>query len=99
VKIPSDWLKKAVCSSDANSEYWLSSNKKEADYAKSGCSRCTVKIPCFLNSMQSGEFYGTNAGLSEYDVLLRTWEEVFEVDEDNWGNADSAYGVLLQELK
>lgn len=99
MKIPSDWVKRAVCASDSKSWYWLSYRKDEIAYAKAGCLRCEVRIPCLINATQSGEFYGTNGGYSEYDILSRTWEEVSEVDEDNWGNADSAYAELLQELK
>jgi hypothetical protein len=99
VKIPSDWQKQAYCANDSNASAWLSYSKKEVEYAKEGCSRCSVRLPCILNALQASEYVGVNAGISEYDFLLRIWREASDEKPSNWSRSDKLLQRIVREVK
>ena len=95
---PNNWRLEAVCLSDKNSGYWLSYKHSEVLYAKEGCARCTVKIPCFLSAIQDEEFVGVNAGISEYDFLMSTWKKANKNNGTTRDRSDKSIKKLLQKI-
>ena len=99
MKQQSNWKKYAICASDKHSAKWISYKESDVEYAKEGCSRCTVKKLCLATALANNSFVGTIAGMSEYDYLVRTWQIVWDVNESNWGTDDTALQRLLQETE
>lgn len=99
MKIQSNWKSKAVCSSDKYHNKWLSYNIDDVEYAKDGCSRCTVRKECLITALQNDTFVGVIAGISEFDYLMHIWHEAVSEDESNWSRDDRVLSKLLQEAK
>ena len=78
------WKNKALCASDPKQHSWMSYDMEDVLYAKDGCSRCSVRKECFLSAWESGDFYGVNGGISEYEFLMATWKPVKKVSNVNW---------------
>jgi len=94
-----DWRDYAVCSQDKTPHKWLSSNIDDVNYAKDGCRRCTVRKECLYSAIYEREaFVGVNAGYSEIEYMIRTWEPVEEDDETNWRKSDRLIQVLFREI-
>ncbi len=79
-----NWRDKAVCSKDKHSDYWLSYNQDKIKYAKEGCSKCSVTLECFLNSLDSEEDVGVISGISEFERLVSRWKAVSDINGNNW---------------
>lgn len=99
MKQPSNWKNNAICASDKHSVRWLSYKESDVEYAKEGCSRCSVKKICLATALANDSFVGTIAGMSEYDYLIRTWQAVWDINENNWRTDDTALQRLLQETE
>ena len=93
----SNWRSKAICTGDKNSSNWLSYDIKNVEYAKEGCSRCTVRKECLITAIKNNSFIGVIAGISEYDYLVHTWQEAPRENESNWRTDDSILSGLLQK--
>jgi hypothetical protein len=98
MKIRSDWKSYAVCASDKHHYKWLSYKESDVEYAKEGCSRCEVKKECLATALVNNSFVGVIAGMSEYDLLMNTWQEAGE-NESNWRTDDRTFQKLLQEAE
>ena len=99
MKVPSDWIQQAVCNNDSKPHAWTSSKYDDIVYAKDGCSRCAVRLPCFLRAWQDDFYTGVNAGISEYDLLDLTWKEVKKQDGNNWSRTDKVLQRILRQIK
>lgn len=95
----SDWILKSVCADDESPLSWLSYNIKDIKYAKEGCSRCEVRIPCFLRAWNEDTYVGVNAGISEYDLLIATWKESGKLNGKNWSRSDKLLQKIVQGIK
>lgn len=95
----SNWRKKAICSGDKKSSSWLSYDYKDVEYAKEGCSRCSVRKECLITALNNDSFIGVIAGISEYDYLISTWQEAARENESNWRADDSILSGLLQRAR
>lgn len=93
----SNWRSKAICTGDTKASSWLSYDIKEVEYAKEGCSRCTVRKECLITALKNNSFVGVIAGISEYDYLVHTWQEATRENESNWRTDDSILSGLLQK--
>ena len=98
MKLKNNWKKEAVCASDKYPERWVSYNKKDVEYARSGCSMCTVKRECLFTALSSDSFVGVVAGISEYEYLTYIWHEAEREDESNWTRDNSTFSRLLREI-
>ena len=92
------WREQALCSKDKYSEKWFSYNIGDVQYAKSVCKKCTVRLECITNAL-SDEFYGVNAGISEYDYKLITWKEAGSENESNWSRSNKTLQRVLRQAE
>jgi len=99
MKSLSDWVLESVCINDETPSSWLSYNIKDIKYAKDGCSRCEVRIPCFLRAWGEDSYAGVNAGISEYDILMLTWKETSKENGKNWARSNKLLQKILQRIK
>ena len=97
MNLQSNWKKNAICASDKHSAKWISYKESDVEYAKDGCSRCSVKKICLATALVNNNFVGTIAGMSEYDYLMYTWQAVQDINESNWRTDNTALQRLLQE--
>lgn len=95
----SSWKEHAVCASDKHSHKWISYKESDVEYAKDGCSRCSVKKICLATALANDTFVGTIAGMSEYDYLIHTWQTVQDINESNWRTDNTTLQRLLQETE
>jgi hypothetical protein len=94
-----DWASVALCKKDSKSYSWLSSNIDDINYAKDVCRRCSVRPECLYSAVyEKDQFIGVNAGMSEIEYLIRTWQEVDQEDESNWTKPDRLIQVLFREI-
>ena len=93
-----NWRELALCSNDKNSEKWFSYNIDDIQYAKSVCKKCTVRKEC-ISAALMGNFYGVNAGISEYDYKLITWKKAKKENDSNWSRTDRTLQELLRKAK
>lgn len=94
-----NWRKNAICSGNKKSGSWLSYDMSDVEYAKKGCSTCTVRKECLLTALNNDSFIGVIAGISEYDYLVHTWQEATRENENNWRTDDSILSGLLQKAQ
>lgn len=99
MNLQSNWRDQAICFHDKNAHKWTSYNYDDVQYAKDGCSICPVRKQCLVTAMTSNSFVGVIAGISEFDFLMYTWEEVNDINESNWGTGDTAFSRLLQKIQ
>ena len=97
MSLTSDWKIHAVCASDPKPDAWMSYNKDDIIYAKSGCDRCTVRRECFFNAWNQEDFYGVYGGISEFEFLIGTWKEAKKESDVNWKRTDRILQRLLQK--
>ena len=70
----------ALCASDKNSQYWVSYEESEVEYAKMRCRSCNASDLCLGYLLSSwDDSVGVLAGISEYDRLEMKWEENYGV--------------------
>lgn len=89
----------AVCSGNHHSSKWLSYDINDIEYAKDGCSKCSVRVPCLASAISNDSFVGVVAGISEYDYLELLWKRAESENESNWRTDDSALSELLQKAQ
>lgn len=99
MKAQSDWLNEAVCANDERPTAWLSYDINDVQYAKLGCSKCTVRKQCILNAFRNDPYVGVNAGISEYDFLMLTWKEATKVNGSNWSRTDKVLQGIVRQVK
>jgi hypothetical protein len=97
--IPSNWKSMAVCTDNYHPEKWVSYDLEDIAYAKDGCSKCSVRIPCLSTAIMNDSFVGVVAGISEYDYLELQWKRAMKEDESNWRTDDSVLPRLLQKAQ
>jgi len=97
--ITNNWKSLAVCVDDKFSNRWVSYNIEDVKYAKDGCSRCPVRQECFINAIENDSMIGVIAGISEFEFLLYTWEEVNDINESNWRRDRKTFSRLLQKIQ
>lgn len=88
---------RALCQGDKNSSAWFSYQIEDIKYAKSVCSECELKTPCFLNGLEN-EFMGVNAGISEFEFLMKTWKEAKTENESNWTRSNKVLQGIVREI-
>jgi len=93
-----DWGHKALCRRDNFPEAWTSSRRSDMEYARQICSRCTVRPDCLFSAIYEQEFIGVNAGITEIEYLMKTWQEVEHEEEDNWRRSDKLIQDLFREI-
>lgn len=96
---PSNWKTNAICASDKYKNKWVSYKISDVEYAKEGCSRCSVKKICLATALANDSFVGTIAGMSEYGYLVKTWQAVQDINESNWRTDNTTLQRLLQETE
>jgi hypothetical protein len=95
-----NWKQSALCKNDLMHHSWISYKKEEVDYAKNKCKECHVFNECLYNSLFiEKEFYGVNAGMSEYDFMTLTWVEVDSARKRNWTRNNRVLQGILQDQK
>ena len=95
----SDWRIKALCRRDSHPSRWLSSKREEIEYARQKCRICEVRPECLWSAIyEREEFTGVNAGITEIEYLMKTWEEVEFEHEDNWRGSDKLIQDLFGEI-
>jgi|LakMenE01Jun11ns_1017448.scaffolds.fasta_scaffold8574273_2 hypothetical protein len=87
---------RALCQGDEKSSAWFSYQIEDINYAKSVCAECEVKLPCFFNALEN-EFMGVNAGISEFEFMMKTWKEAKTKNESNWTRSDKVLQRILRE--
>lgn len=96
----SNWKQFATCKNDLMYHSWTSYKKEEVEYAKKKCNECAVFNDCLYNSIFiEKEFYGVNAGMSEYDFMMLTWVEVDSARKRNWTRNNKVLQRILQDKK
>jgi len=93
-----DWGIKALCRFDPNPHKWLSPRRHEIEEAREICHKCTVRPECLFAAVYEGDFVGVNAGLTEIEYLMKTWEEVEFEHETNWRKSDRLIQDLFREI-
>lgn len=94
-----DWLRYALCSKDKRKMAWYSYNLDDIEYAKNICKKCEVRQECLFNALKDKDFYGVNAGISEYEFKMLTWKKVDNVDESNWSRSRNTLQRVLREAQ
>lgn len=95
----SNWKFHAICASDPNGKAWMSYKKEDIDYAKAGCQKCSVRVPCFLAAWESEYFHGVNGGISEFEFMIKTWKKARKEQDDNWRRTDRDFQKILREIQ
>lgn len=98
VKLKSNWTSFALCKQDNNPTKWFSFDLNDINYAKNVCRKCTVRNECLMSALESDEFVGVNAGISEFDFLNKTWLEAREIEKTNWPRSDKIIRSLFREI-
>ncbi len=99
MELVSNWKTLAVCVDDKFSNKWISYDHEDIEYAKNGCKRCPVRRECLINAIENDSFIGVIAGVSEYEYLLYTWDEVTDINESNWRRDRKTFSRLLQKVQ
>lgn len=94
----SEWASQALCKRDKNPQYWLSSKRHEMECARQVCHVCTVRPECLASALYENNFVGVNAGITEIEYLMKTWEEVEFEHETNWKGSDKLIQDLFGEI-
>jgi hypothetical protein len=95
----SDWKESALCLDHENRNLWFSYKKEDVDSAKEICKKCTVRTECFVSMWNTGNFYGVNGGVSEFEYLQLTWKEVSSEKANNRTRASSVLKGILQKIR
>jgi len=95
----SNWRSRAICANDQHPDKWISLKNEDIEYAKSGCEKCNVKKECLFSAIENDSFIGVVAGISEFEYLMYTWEEVTDINESNWRRDDTTLSRLLQKAE
>jgi hypothetical protein len=94
-----DWTRRALCRRDAHPERWVSARRSDIEYSRSTCAKCTERPECLWSAVYSMEgFVGVNAGITEIEFLMKTWEEVEFEHETNWPGSDKLIQDLFREI-
>lgn len=99
MELQSSWRDEAICASNPNAHKWVSYNLDDIKYAKNGCAKCTVRKECLITALENNSFIGVVAGISEFEYLLHSWQEVTKENESNWRTDDSVFSGLLQKAQ
>jgi hypothetical protein len=51
-----------------------------------------------FSAVYEQEFIGVNAGITEIEYLMKTWQEVEYEEEDNWRRSDKLIQDLFREI-
>lgn len=97
-KLKSNWASFSLCKEDKLPARWFSFDLKDIGYAKEVCRKCTVRKECLMSALDSGEFVGVNAGISEFDFLNKTWVETRKIEQTNWPRSDKTIRNLFREV-
>jgi hypothetical protein len=95
----SNWKEKALCYNHPELSIWFSYKKEDADRAQSVCKKCPVRVECFMSMWNTGDFYGINGGVSEFEYLSMTWKEATNEKQSNRTRADRVLKGILQGLR
>lgn len=95
----SNWKDLALCLDHPENNIWFSYKKDEIDRAKAICKECPVRVECFMNMWNTGDFYGVNGGISEFEYLQLTWKEVSSEKSNNRSRASGVLKGILQKIR
>lgn len=95
----SDWKQSALCIDHPEKNLWFSYKKDDIETAKNICKECTVRTECFLSMWNTGDFYGVNGGISEFDYLSLTWKEANSEKANNRSRANTVLKGILQKIR
>jgi hypothetical protein len=94
-----NWREFALCAKDSKSERWHSYDIDDIEYAKSICKKCKVKMECITTALQAPEYYGVNAGISEFEFKLLTWKKASTIYETNWSRSRKTLQKVLRKIQ
>lgn len=97
--MPSDWKAQALCLDHPERLIWFSYKKEEVDRAVKICKKCPVRTDCFISSWDTGDHYGVNGAISEFEYLMLTWKEVDSEKQNNRTRSSRVLKGILQEIR